>query len=136
MLIATDIAARGIDVADIEHVINYDFPQHAEDYVHRIGRTARRQAEGVASSFVTRADGFYVRGVRRLIGDKLLPATVPVQIKQGGVEILTPDQAQSQGNFVIDPGYDKPKRDQRGRSRGRGGRGRSGSRKPAVAARA
>ncbi len=56
ILIATDIAARGIDVADIEHVINYDFPLSAEDYVHRIGRTARQQATGLATSFVTPND--------------------------------------------------------------------------------
>ena len=53
ILIATDIAARGIDVADIEHVINYDFPGSAEDYIHRIGRTARVAAKGMATSFVT-----------------------------------------------------------------------------------
>ncbi len=75
ILIATDIAARGIDVENIEHVINYDFPHVAEDYVHRIGRTARVEAEGLATSFVTRADRMYVSDVRRLIGDKL-PALV------------------------------------------------------------
>ena len=76
ILIATDIAARGIDVENIEHVINYDFPRVAEDYVHRIGRTARVEAEGLATSFVTRAARMYVADVRRLIGDKL-PMPVP-----------------------------------------------------------
>ena len=71
VLVATDIAARGLDISDIEHVINYDFPHNAEDYVHRIGRTARVDAHGVATSFVTRADGRHVSGVRKLIGDKL-----------------------------------------------------------------
>ena len=71
ILIATDIAARGIDVADIEQVINYDFPLSAEDYVHRIGRTARQQATGVATSFVTSLDRRYVQDVRKLLGDKL-----------------------------------------------------------------
>jgi ATP-dependent RNA helicase RhlE len=75
ILIATDIAARGIDVENIEHVINYDFPRVAEDYVHRIGRTARVEAAGLATSFVTRADRMYVSDVRKLIGDKL-PALV------------------------------------------------------------
>ena len=56
ILIATDIAARGIDVNDIEHVINYDFPGCAEDYIHRIGRTARMAASGLATSFVTHTD--------------------------------------------------------------------------------
>ncbi len=71
VLIATDIAARGLDISDIEHVVNYDFPHHPEDYVHRIGRTARVDASGLATSFVTRGDRRFVSGVRRLIGDKL-----------------------------------------------------------------
>ena len=53
VLVATDIAARGIDVDGISHVVNYDFPMHSEDYVHRIGRTGRAQAVGEAISFVT-----------------------------------------------------------------------------------
>lgn len=71
ILIATDIAARGIDVADIEHVINYDFPGSAEDYVHRIGRTARHEATGRATSFVTRDQRRNVAEVERLVGSKL-----------------------------------------------------------------
>jgi len=73
ILIATDIAARGIDVANISHVINYDFPRHAEDYVHRIGRTARVEASGLAISFVTREDRRSLAEVKKLIGDKLPP---------------------------------------------------------------
>ncbi len=71
IMIATDIAARGLDVADIEHVINYDFPRAAEDYVHRIGRTARVAASGLATSFVTRMDRRGVAEVQRLTGEKL-----------------------------------------------------------------
>ncbi len=71
VLVATDIAARGLDVNGIEHVINYDFPHNAEDYVHRIGRTARVEASGLATSFATSADRRFVNDVRKLIGDKL-----------------------------------------------------------------
>ena len=71
ILVATDIAARGLDVSNIEQVINFDFPHHAEDYVHRIGRTARIEASGLATSFVTRDDLRSVSFVRKLIGDKL-----------------------------------------------------------------
>ncbi len=71
ILIATDIAARGLDVSGIEHVINYDFPHNAEDYVHRIGRTARVEASGLATSFATPSDRRFVNDVRQLIGDKL-----------------------------------------------------------------
>ena len=56
VLVATDIAARGIDVDGISHVVNYDFPMHSEDYVHRIGRTGRAHAVGDAISFVTPED--------------------------------------------------------------------------------
>jgi len=75
ILLATDIAARGLDISNIEHVINYDFPHHAEDYVHRIGRTARVDASGLATSFITRNDRRFVNEVRKLIGDKLPQAT-------------------------------------------------------------
>jgi len=71
ILIATDIAARGLDVDDIEHVINYDFPRAPEDYVHRIGRTARLEASGKATSFVTPGDRQRVRDLERLVGAKI-----------------------------------------------------------------
>ena len=68
VLVATDIAARGIDVDGISHVVNYDFPMHAEDYVHRIGRTGRAHAVGDAISFVTPEDRDELRTVERFIG--------------------------------------------------------------------
>ncbi|MHB8522225.1 MAG: DEAD/DEAH box helicase [Limisphaerales bacterium] len=68
VLVATDIAARGIDVDDISHVVNYDFPMHPEDYVHRIGRTGRAHAVGDAISFVTREDHGALRSLERFIG--------------------------------------------------------------------
>jgi ATP-dependent RNA helicase RhlE len=66
VLVATDIAARGIDVEGISHVINYDFPPHAEDYVHRIGRTGRAQSTGVAINFITSEDRSALAAVERL----------------------------------------------------------------------
>ncbi|MDD5139449.1 MAG: DEAD/DEAH box helicase [Verrucomicrobiales bacterium] len=68
VLVATDIAARGIDVDGISHVVNYDFPMHAEDYVHRIGRTGRAHAVGDAISFVTHEDQGELRALERFIG--------------------------------------------------------------------
>ncbi|MDB6112468.1 MAG: box helicase domain protein, partial [Pedosphaera sp.] len=68
VLVATDIAARGIDVDGISHVVNYDFPMHAEDYVHRIGRTGRAHAVGDAISFVTPEDHGPLRSLERFIG--------------------------------------------------------------------
>jgi ATP-dependent RNA helicase RhlE len=68
VLVATDIAARGIDVDGISHVVNYDFPMHSEDYVHRIGRTGRAHAVGDAISFVTPEDRDELRALERFIG--------------------------------------------------------------------
>ena len=68
VLVATDIAARGIDVDGISHVVNYDFPMHVEDYIHRIGRTGRANAIGDAISFVTPEDHGELRALERFIG--------------------------------------------------------------------
>lgn len=68
VLVATDIAARGIDVDGISHVVNFDFPMHPEDYVHRIGRTGRAHAVGDAISFVTPEDHGALRSLERFIG--------------------------------------------------------------------
>ncbi|HUT36318.1 MAG TPA: DEAD/DEAH box helicase [Planctomycetota bacterium] len=78
ILIATDVAARGLDIADIEHVINYDFPQSPDDYVHRIGRTARVDATGLATSFVTRAERRFLPALERLVGTPLPLTPSPV----------------------------------------------------------
>jgi len=67
ILVATDIAARGLDIPHIEHVINYDLPQVPEDFIHRIGRTGRAGAEGSTICFVTPADGLKWRAIHRLI---------------------------------------------------------------------
>jgi len=97
VLVATDIAARGLDISDIEHVINYDFPRHPEDYVHRIGRTARVDASGLATSFATGADHRYVNDVRRLIGEKL-----PVPTRLEGYAVPAPraaTEAKARGGY-------------------------------------
>jgi ATP-dependent RNA helicase RhlE len=72
VLVATDIAARGIDVDGISHVVNYDFPKHPEDYVHRIGRTGRAHAVGDALSFATPEDHGALRALERFIGRGLV----------------------------------------------------------------
>jgi superfamily II DNA/RNA helicase len=66
-LVATDIAARGIDVDGVSHVINYDLPNIPESYVHRIGRTARAGADGIAISFCSRDEAPFLRDIERLI---------------------------------------------------------------------
>ena len=64
---ATDIASRGIDVDKLSHVINYEIPEQAETYVHRIGRTGRAGSEGIALSFCTQEEVSYIRDINKLI---------------------------------------------------------------------
>lgn len=77
VLIATDIASRGIDVKGIELVINYDLPEDSDNYIHRIGRTGRAGREGLAISFATPEQGSSVRDIEKLTREKLRVATHP-----------------------------------------------------------
>ena len=71
VLVATDIAARGLDIADVSHVINYDVPQHPEDYIHRIGRTGRAAATGDAFTIMVAEDAPHVFAIERFISQKI-----------------------------------------------------------------
>ena len=73
VLVATDVAARGLDVDDVTHVINYDLPVEAETYVHRIGRTARAGAGGDAISFCSAEERAYLRDIERMLGERVPP---------------------------------------------------------------
>jgi ATP-dependent RNA helicase RhlE len=77
VLVATNIAARGLDVEGISHVINYDVPEHPEDYVHRIGRTARADAEGNAITLVTPDDEALIHRIEYLLKRKIERKTLP-----------------------------------------------------------
>ncbi|HMJ91568.1 MAG TPA: DEAD/DEAH box helicase, partial [Candidatus Acidoferrum sp.] len=71
VLVATDIAARGLDIADVSHVINYDVPQHPEDYVHRIGRTGRAHASGDAFTLMVAEDVRHMSAIEGFISQKI-----------------------------------------------------------------
>ncbi|HTD83087.1 MAG TPA: helicase-related protein, partial [Gemmatimonadaceae bacterium] len=77
VLVATDIAQRGLDVSGISHVINYDVPQQPEDYVHRIGRTGRAAATGDAYTFMAPDEISMVRAIERTIGQQIPRISVP-----------------------------------------------------------
>ncbi len=127
VLVATDVAARGLDVDDITHVINYDLPVEAETYVHRIGRTARAGAGGDAISFCCAEDRSYLREIERLLG-KPVPTEIghayhsdeafrssqpaPKNFGGGGGGGRGRQDARTQGHFTRS----------RSRSQGRGGR--------------
>jgi len=93
ILVATDIAARGIDVPDITHVINYELPDDAENYVHRIGRTARNGASGVAITLCSGEERAKLRDVERLIR-RTLPVTG--ELKGAGGESIPAERAMAQ----------------------------------------
>lgn len=77
ILIATDVAARGIDIPTISHVVNFDLPESEEDYVHRIGRTGRAGATGIALSFATPKEMHFVRQIEKFTHQKMTPHTIP-----------------------------------------------------------
>jgi len=77
ILVATDVASRGIDVSDVSHVINFDVPVVIEDYVHRIGRTGRAYQSGVAVTFCNPAEAYYVNKIEKLIRQKIPVNNIP-----------------------------------------------------------
>src|SRR6187431_590098 len=104
LLIASDVAARGLDIPDVSHVFNFDVPHHADDYVHRIGRTGRAGKSGTAITIVSPADGKSVGEIEKLIGQSIAWADAPA------------------GSTVPDP--DAPTDERDGRRGGRGQRNR------------
>ena len=71
MLIATEVAARGLDIQGLDYVVNYNLPEDPEDYVHRIGRTGRAGASGTSISFADEDEAFLLPDIEQLLGDKL-----------------------------------------------------------------
>ncbi len=83
MLVATDVLSRGIDIKEIELVVNYDVPGDAEDYVHRVGRTARADASGVAVTFINEEDMYKFRKIEKLIGQEITKLILPIDLGKG-----------------------------------------------------
>ena len=129
IIVASDVAARGLDIPGVSHVVNYDVPHHAEDYVHRIGRTGRAGRTGIAYTLATEADGENLAEVEKLIHQKIA--------RYGGTEASPPAPvavvepvavAVPEASADAAPAGDGPKR------RRRGGRGRKRDDAAAVAA--
>ncbi len=118
-LVATDIAARGIDVDGISHVVNYDVPNEPESYVHRIGRTARAGADGIAISFCDRDEMPYLRGIERLI-----KISIPVTDRRANPQPLNDGPREHNGHSHRN-GQRKHHRHGRGHGHGNG-HGRNG----------
>ena len=112
LLVASDVAARGLDIPAVSHIFNFDVPTHSEDYVHRIGRTGRAGRSGEALTIVTRPETKYVQSIEKLIGREIPWAAEPA-VAAGSEEPGREDGSHRRGH-----------RDEDRRSR-RGGRGRS-----------
>ncbi|MEO1200954.1 MAG: DEAD/DEAH box helicase [Pseudomonadota bacterium] len=91
LLVASDVAARGLDIPAVSHVINFDVPVHAEDYVHRIGRTGRAGRSGVAVTIASKSDGVYVDRIEKLIGKG-----IPRRETEAGAADNTPSVADTE----------------------------------------
>lgn len=98
VLVATDILARGIDIDDIAMVINYDVPRDAEDYVHRIGRTARADRDGIAITFVNEEDMFYFHQIEKLLEKEITKNPLPEGCGEGPEYTTTRRQKTSAKN--------------------------------------
>ncbi|MEK7131814.1 MAG: C-terminal helicase domain-containing protein, partial [Patescibacteria group bacterium] len=122
VLVATDIASRGIDVTGISLVINYDLPDNTEDYVHRIGRTGRAQSFGKAISFATSQEWVDIRHIEKLIKKSIPVRTLPV---------LPPRRVNIASNYEETSGFQgrgrAPQRGPLGGGRGGFQRGRKSS---------
>jgi superfamily II DNA/RNA helicase len=104
VLVATDVAARGIDVPTISHVINYGLPMKAEDYVHRIGRTGRAGRSGLAVTLAERRDAGMVHSIQRFTTQRIPPAVI------AGLEPRRPEPKPAQPARFAPPGRGKPRR--------------------------
>ena len=122
LLVASDVAARGLDIPDVSHVFNYDVPVHAEDYVHRIGRTGRAGRSGVATSIVTDLDIKHLAAIEKLIGDKI--GWIGPHVSELPEGEPAPRRGRGERSERSERGGDR-RRGGRGRSEGRSGEGRS-----------
>lgn len=134
LLVASDVAARGLDIPDVSHVFNYDVPSHAEDYVHRIGRTGRAGKSGTAFTLATREDGKYLAAIEKLIGHPI-PAGdgAPAKKDDEGTEAKSESEPKVEakaepkaeiGAEAETGGEEQPKEAKKSSRGRRGGRGR------------
>jgi superfamily II DNA/RNA helicase len=117
LLVASDVAARGLDIPTTSHVFNFDVPHHADDYVHRIGRTGRAGRAGVAISIVTPLDHKSIAAIEKLIGQNI-PRTEIAHVDQAEAAGEDESPRESRSREGSRRGRNKPKREREGRQGG------------------
>ena len=105
IMVASDVAARGIDVQDVSHVINFDIPSLPEEYVHRIGRTARAGKEGTAISFVSEKEEENFRAIEHLIQQEIEITRLPEKLEIS--DVLLDEEKVQTNNIVYQKGRPK-----------------------------
>ena len=133
ILVATDIAARGIDVTGVSHVFNFEIPNVPEQYVHRIGRTARAGADGIALSFIAPDEKAYIRDIERLTKVKLTPMPLPDDFLKQAASLpapkkVAPDEAGTDRGARGEHRREGQRGGQHGGQRGQGGNPGGGQR--------
>jgi superfamily II DNA/RNA helicase len=113
ILVASDVAARGLDIKGVSHVFNFDAPWHPDDYVHRIGRTGRAGATGVAYTFVSEADAEAIDNIQKLIGTKIAYADLPGGGEAQKEEPRTEARDRKAGGRRGDKRTEKPREEKR-----------------------
>jgi superfamily II DNA/RNA helicase len=108
ILVASDVAARGLDIKDVSHVFNYDVPWHPDDYIHRIGRTGRAGKTGIAITLATAADAEAIEAIEKLTGAQIRPVEGPA------AEVAEAEEREPAGKEV-----ERPRRERAPRGRGR-----------------
>jgi ATP-dependent RNA helicase RhlE len=127
ILVATDIAARGIDIDELTHVINFELPNVPETYVHRIGRTGRAGASGTALSFCDQEEHEYLRDIQKLISRSIPVVEDHPHVMAGGLSYRAPVAANVAAGGRNGGGAGRGGADRAGEQRGRGGSGRGGA---------
>ena len=115
LLVASDVAARGLDIKGVSHVFNFDAPWHPDDYVHRIGRTGRASATGKAFTFITKADAEAVENIEKLIGTKIdrLATSISAEPEEGERPARQSRSGSRSGGRSAAPKKEQPRDDRR-----------------------
>ncbi len=117
LLVCSDVAARGLDIPDVSHVFNFDVPTHAEDYVHRIGRTGRAGKLGTALSIVTKSDQRYIDDIEKLIERKIVwSGAMPDQIPDGDADDMPAERGRGASRGGERPSAGRESRSRRTRT--------------------